>query len=359
MTNDTAPETQQLPPCSIPSTCQISFRSIPENAEWKDKFIAVTQKLVETTGRYMNLSNLDGITIGFDYDDALASVDLGYESTIAKQYTKQENLLGVGKALRVRRNGEIKMHVVLNGHVLLDLVEHEPTSNEFWGAANILAHELGHVQTAGWFEAHSPGVMLAQHEGDWATSTLRETAHILWEEYAACRLSALISQGSLVTASYTQGLETSVLGAVDRARSVIKEYRTHGDVARLLVETACEIAMPLKMSAYLLGHLDGLDEEADIDSRCHFAGELTPHFHELLGALRDAWETRESWDGLASLDPIVDVIVNALQTAGIDITLSQLPPGSRVDVPYRAETLPNGEADMAIIRLRQALGLEP
>ncbi|WP_167670044.1 hypothetical protein [Stutzerimonas nitrititolerans] len=42
----------------------------------------------------MNLSNLDGITIGFDYDDALASVDLGYESTIAKQYTKQENLLG-------------------------------------------------------------------------------------------------------------------------------------------------------------------------------------------------------------------------------------------------------------------------
>ncbi|HCR1820262.1 TPA: hypothetical protein ONB36_004193, partial [Pseudomonas aeruginosa] len=81
----------------------------------------------------MNLSNLDGITIGFDYDDALASVDLGYESTIAKQYTKQENLLGVGKALRVRRNGEIKMHVVLNGHVLLDLVEHEPTSDEFWG----------------------------------------------------------------------------------------------------------------------------------------------------------------------------------------------------------------------------------
>jgi hypothetical protein len=196
VTDATAPETQQLPPCSIPPTCQISFRNIPEDAEWKDKFIAVIQKLAETTGRYMNLSNLDGITIGFDYDDALASVDLGYESTIAKQYTKQENLLGVGKVLRVRRN--------------------------------------------------------------------------------------------------TQGVETSVLGAVDRARSAIKEYRTHSDVARLLVETAREIAMPLKMSAYLLGHLDGLDEEADIDSRCHFAGELTPHFHELLDALRGAWGTREA-----------------------------------------------------------------
>lgn len=359
MTDASAPETPKLPPCSIPPTCQISFRNIPEDAQWKDKFIAVIRTLAETTGRCMNLSNLDGITIGFDYDDALASVDLGYESSIAKHYTKQENLLGVGKALRVRRNGEIKMHIVLNGNVLLDLVNNEPTTEEFWGAANIFAHELGHVQTAGWFEAHSPGIMLTQHEGDWATNTLRETAHTLWEEYAACRLSALISQGSLTTTSYTQGLETSVRGALGRARSAIKNYRTHSDVARLLVETAREIAMPLKMSAYLLGHLDGLGENTDIDSRCHFAGEMTPHFHELLSALRGIWETRESWDGLASLDPIVDVIVSSLQTAGIVITLNQEPPGSRVDVPYRAETLPNGEADMAIIQMRQTLGLEP
>jgi hypothetical protein len=34
-------------------------------------------------------------------------------------------------------------------------------------------------------------------------------------------------------------------------------------------------------------------------------------------------------------------------------------PRPAICVPYRAETLPNGEADMAIIRMRQALGLEP
>ena len=48
---------------------------------------------------------------------------------------------------------------------------------------------------------------------------------------------------ALMTVSYTQGLEISVLGAVDRARSAIKDYRTHSDVARLLVETAREIAV--------------------------------------------------------------------------------------------------------------------
>lgn len=359
LTDDVRSEDQPLPPCSIPASCQISFRGIPEGVEWQEKFIAIVRKVVEASGRYMNLSNLDGITIGFDYDDALASVDLGYDSTIAKQYTNQDGLVGVGKALRVRRNGELKMHVVLKGSVLLGLVEHGLETDEFWAAANFVAHELGHVQTAGWFEAHSPGIMLEPHQGDWATSTLRETAHIIWEEYAACRLSAPVSQGTLVTDSYVQGLETSLDGAVDRARASIKEFRTHGDVARLLVETGRETAMPLKMAAYLMGHLDGVDEAVDLEKRCEMASDLTQHFDALLGTLRDAWESKVTWNGLASIDPIVEVIVDTLRTVGIEVTLTEVPPGSRVDVPYRAETLPNGEADMAIIRMRQALGLEP
>ncbi|WP_194787552.1 hypothetical protein [Pseudomonas sp. UFMG81] len=358
MTEDTHAAEQPLPPCSIPASCKISFRDIPEGAEWKDKFISAVSDVVVTCGRVMDLSNLDGVTIGFDYDAALDSLDLGYESTIAKQYTNEGGLVGVGKSLRVRRDGAIKVHVVLKGSVLLDVALRDLESDEFWAAANILAHELGHVQTASWFEDHSPGVMLEPHQGDWATSTLRDTAHTIWEEYAACRLSALISRGTLVTDSYAQGLETSLEGAVDRARTTIKEFRMHGDVARLLVETGRETAMPLKMVAYLMGHLDGIDEPVDLEERCQVPSDLIQHFDALLGALRDAWETRTSWNGLTSLDPIVEVIVDALRTAGIEVTLTEVPPGSRVDVPYRAETLPNGEADMAIIRMRQALGLE-
>ncbi|SEQ76010.1 hypothetical protein SAMN05216600_109156 [Pseudomonas cuatrocienegasensis] len=359
MTEDTQAAEQQLPSCSIPASCKISFRDIPEGVEWKDNFISAVSDVVVTCGRFMNLSNLDGVTIGFDYDAALDSVDLGYESTIAKQYTNEGGLLGVGKSLRVRRDGAIKMHVVLKGSVLLDMALQDLERDEFWAAANILAHELGHVQTASWLEDHSLGVMLEPHQGDWATSTLRDTAHTIWEEYAACRLSALISRGTLVTESYVQGLETSLEGAVDRARTIIKEFRMHGDVATLLVETGRETAMPLKMVAYLMGHLDGINEPVDVEQRCQVASDLTQHFDALLSALQDAWGKRTSWNGLASLDPIVEVIVDALRTVGIEVTLTEVPPGSRVDVPYRAETLPNGEADMAIIRMRQTLGLEP
>ncbi|SDY04722.1 hypothetical protein [Pseudomonas sp. NFACC08-1] len=359
MIEDTQAPEQPLPPCSIPASCRISFRDIPDGTEWKDKFISAVTEVVVICGRVMDLSNLDGITIGFDYDAALDSVHLGYESTIAKRYTNEGGLVGVGKSLRVRRDGAIKMHVVLKGNVLLDVALRDMETDEFWAAANILAHELGHVQIACWFEDHSPGVMLEPHQGDWATSTLRDTAHTIWEEYAACRLSALISRGALVTDSYVQGLETSLEGAVERARTTIKEFRMHGDVARLLVETGRETAMPLKMAAYLMGHLDGIGEPADLEGRCQVASDLTQHFDALLSELRNAWETRTSWSGLASLDPIVEVIVDALRTVGIEVTLNEVHPGSRVDVPYRAETLPNGEADMAIIRMRQSLGLEP
>lgn len=128
-----------------------------------------------------------------------------------------------------------------------------------------------------------------------------------------------------MTERYVQGLETSLEGAVDRARTIIKEFRMHGDVAKLLVEVGRETAMPLKMVAYLMGHLDGINEPIDIEQRCQVASDLTQHFDALLSALRDAWEKRTSWSSLASLDQIVEVTVDALRTVSIEVTLTEVP----------------------------------
>jgi hypothetical protein len=267
-------------------------------------------------------------------------------------------LIGVGKTLRVRRNDELKAHVVINASCLAALADTE--DEMFWPAANILAHELAHVAVIGWFENHSPGIMLSQPQGDWATTTLREAAHTIWEEYAACRLSACVSHGEVVTDSYVEGLELSVNGALSSARDSIKAYRTHAEVDRLLVEASRSVANPLKMAAYLMGHLDGLSCEIDFNERCpntHESefGSLLP---KLLEALRYAWDTRESWNGLKGVDGLVIVIVEALAISGAIVTLSENEPGSRVDVPFTAATMPNGEADMAIIRMRKLFGLD-
>lgn len=353
MNDDVKPEEQAPSATSF----GISFLDTPPDAEWTPRFVSTVQALVTSITQALNLSNVDGITIGFNYDLALASVDLGYESDIAKRYTNKNGIIGVGKTLRVRRGGAVRMHVVFNGEAIFDLVEHEPETEEFWRAANLIAHELGHVKTAAWFEGHSPGVMLAKHDCDWALSILRDAAHGIWEEYAACRLSAGVSRGNLVTDIYTENLERSMSGAVERARSAIKAHYEHRDATRLLVETLGAITTPLNHSMYLMGHLDGLEQEIDIDKFSSATGELAPYLRDALIAVRGCWENRMSWNGLAGLDPIVGVLVDAMKMAGVALILNQEPPGSSFSIIYSAATLPNGEADMAVVRMKQTLGL--
>jgi len=201
--------------------------------------------------------------------------------------------------------------------------------------------------------------MLSPHQGDWAIATLRETAHTIWEEYAACRLSAKFNQGNVVRDNYAQGLETASEGAIAGARSSIKAYRSHRDVSQLLVETCRPIATALKMAGYLMGHLDGADGDFDLTTQCPIASgsEFAPVLPDLLDALREAWDKRLDWNGLEGVDGVVDVLVAALATAGAKVTLCNIAPGSRVDVPFTAETMPNGEADMVLVRMRESFGL--
>lgn len=353
MSDDVKPKDQ----ASDPAPVSISFLDPPTDAEWTPIFMSLVEGLVTASAKGLNLSKLDGITIGFDYDQALASVDLGYESDIAKRCTNKGGMIGVGKTLRVRRKDTVKMHVVLNANEILSLVEHDVESEEFWRAANLIVHELGHVQTASWFEDHSPGVMLSKHDCDWALSILRDAAHGIWEEYAACRLSAGVSRGNLVTDIYTENLEYSMSGAVERARSSIKAHYLHRDATRLLVETLGAISTPLNHSMYLMGHLDGLEQEIDIDKFSSATGELAPYLRDALIAVRGCWDNKTSWDGLAGLDPIVDVLVDAMKMAGVALILNQEPPGSSFSIIYSAATLPNGEADMEVVRMKQTLGL--
>lgn len=72
---------KEPPPPSAPETFGVCVR------DWNGEVTA--QQLAERAGgftrelsRYMDLSNLDGLTLGGDYPKALAELDRGYESTI-------------------------------------------------------------------------------------------------------------------------------------------------------------------------------------------------------------------------------------------------------------------------------------
>lgn len=342
------------PPSTVPSHVQLSMRGLGGADEWLQKFQASIIDITLTCGRFMDLRLLDGITVGADYEDALDSVDIGYESSVAKGYTKSGGLVGVAKTLRVKRDGEVRAHVVLNANVLTSLSDSD--HEHFWPTANLVAHELAHVAIIGWFETHTPNVFLQPYQGDWATASLRDVAHTLWEEYAACRLSAMFGTEH-VQAQYAESVDVSIGSTFQDAQNCIKQYRLHGDASRLLVEVTRHIATPLKMCAYLLGHLDGAKSTAKIADLCPElkASEYAEFIAPLRESFRKAWETRHDWEGLHGVDGIMSAVIPALAKAGIIVNLSDEPPGTRIDAPYTAETLPNGEADMKLIEQQRLL----
>lgn len=341
MAESEPPDTPPLPPTTVSTGCQLSCRGFPDEATALSFGAAINSAIVEL-GRVMDLSLLDGVTVGYDYDDALASVDLGYESTVAKTYSTG-SLVGVAKFLRVLRDGKVRAHVVYHAHYVLAIADESDPN--FWLAANVVAHELGHVAAQRWFDEGIPDVMLKPHEGDWAVASIRDAAHTMWEEYAACRLSAAFSNDAKV-GDYIQCVEESVPGKIAAAHERIKAYRTHGDVAQVMIEVCSSIALPLKMASYLLGHMDGREDESDLVETCPvlMASPFGPFMPKLQAALRVLWETRENWDGWKTFDDLADVLVQACTAAGMFITLADS--GSRVDIPFTAETMPNGEVDM-------------
>lgn len=331
---------EDKPPTTVPAQLQVSVRgSQNEIARLQELQNAIIQ-ITRAFGRIMDLRLLDGITIGADYEDALASVDLGYESSIAKDYTKSDGMVGVAKTLYVKRDGQTRAHVVFNASIVEALIDDQHEYHQL--TINLVAHELAHVATMGWVEDHTPNVLLQPHEGDWATASLRDAAHIIWDEYAVCRMSAQFGT-EIIQKIYAENVELSVGNAFQDSRECIKRYRIHGDLARLLTEVARRIATPLKMSAYLLGHLDGAQSDADIKRLCPTldGSEFSEFIAPLRQALRKAWNTRHDWKGLQGVDIIVEVLLAAMKQAGIVVTLNSDPPGTHIDVPFTEATMPS------------------
>ena len=61
----------EVNPSSVPANTKIILMSFSEHDEFTKKFGESIKDLVFEIGRYIDLSLLDGVTVGFDYEAAL------------------------------------------------------------------------------------------------------------------------------------------------------------------------------------------------------------------------------------------------------------------------------------------------
>lgn len=298
----------------------ITLRGIPDNEEdLATRVGEAVAYIIRQCRTYMDLTLLDGVTVGWNYDDALQAVDLGYASSTTRTYTDTENLIGIAKTIPVIRGEAIRAHIVFNAHQLGSLVDHK--DEDYFRAVNLVAHELGHACLIACFEQHSPGKYLEPFRGDSLRRALLDVAHTCWEEYAACRLASVFPHPK-VGKEYLKRAVSHSTGVFAKAHEFIESRHIHGDVNRTFLEVCRVVTEAIRMLSYYLGYTEdqvpGTTGEADYE----VFGDLSPFVTNLQREMQYAWDTGLEWDGLNSLDGLMNEILKILAAAGMTVKLA-------------------------------------
>lgn len=323
---------------TAPSQFAISMRGFADSQS-AQHFGQLVGRAIRRLSRGIELSRLDGVTVAFDYPEALTSIERGFVTSRTLQSTNDEHLVGVAMMVPVLRDGVVKGHLVFSAPILLPI--EDPESDEFERAIYVLAHECAHVDDLAMRDSLFPGVLLQQPVANRFDGVLQLIADAVWEEYAACRLSASFAPSQL--AAYEEGFCNVLANSLDQANAQILAYRTHKDVNRVLLEAGHSICEPLRLAAYLYGHADGFTEavlpstaradEAVLNSL------YAPFLERMRNHLRQMWETRGNWDSQAIYQPLKGIAWEVLSAGGL--ILEALPEGGLyVRVPHRPESMP-------------------
>ncbi|WP_456385579.1 hypothetical protein [Profundibacter sp.] len=287
----------------------------------EDYAISAMQKIhsvMSVLSTSIDLSDLDGVTVSFDYNQSLLDLDRGYESTHKLQATI-DVAIGVAMAPRVIREGKLKSHLVLNAEWVLGIIEESgEETDHFSTSLHLLAHECAHVEVTKVFETSFPNRLL-RHTYDNILDSLRwQTILAAWDEYAVCRIVAKI--GYDPTQDYLETLRPVLSKTRSQCMEEIKRYRTSGDGEKAVIAVYGAMGNLLKYSSYFLGSLRGaghnLNEFHDFQEQLNNSW-FCPFFERLVSNLDDLYLEYGEWNGFGQFEQLGDIIESMAEEVGV------------------------------------------
>ncbi|AEI38621.1 hypothetical protein [Zymomonas mobilis] len=283
--------------------------------------------VVSEIGKFIDLTNLYGITIAINYGDALKDLDLGSKILSPESYTNTDGITGIAKAVTVVRNDRPYTYLVFNAQYLFPLIEEKEDSSDMNFTLGLIAHECAHVQLNA-EKRFLPEFKLGASIKDYKHKMALGIAEICWDEYAAC----LISSSFINTekAHHISTTLTAIETAHEKANQAIFAYRIHGSLNTLITEAGEAIIAPLRMISYLFGDIDSsyIFNEKDIswsdieDVHQKFIEKEYFIFADKLWVeLRKLWETRKKWESVLVFKNIEDIVSDIFESIGITFTL--------------------------------------
>ncbi|HLJ16345.1 MAG TPA: hypothetical protein VKV15_17735 [Bryobacteraceae bacterium] len=303
--------------------------------------------LLHIFGRLLNLKRLLRVIVAYDYHETLAAIERGIATEKPLKATNDELAVGIAMAPAVLHEDEPRSIMVLNASFMSVLGEAETPEND---AARremtyTLAHESAHVHDLEMQTRAFPDAML-KTQLPYRDGILFGIASACWDEYIACYLSASFATSATLSA-YEETFCKALEGAKGRSDAAIRQYRMHADVGRVAGEVSSEYRRLMVYAAYLLGHVDGLDQAVgDIAPKAIEALErhsfFKTTFSRLHTELRTMHATYGEWKGLEIFDPLKQLADELLKYGGIEV--QNRPDGKvYVNIPFRPETTPTAD----------------
>lgn len=279
-------------------------------ADWTGAFIRII-------GTKLNLEALDGVTIAFDYKEALATLDRGYETAYVLA-PSSEFAQGVAMAPAVKRDGKIKTHIVFDAGVFTRFLD---TNDEYWPWMYYqLAHECGHAHDRHAFDQAIPNVLLTKHDfGSEYNKRRFELGDGCWSEYAASRLSAEYYLGQV--AHYEETFLATLEGFEDRTAAIMQKFSDDNDGIGCFNALCADYERILRFGSYLLGHINGTDgnvaQAPKFKEFLESGHPLAEYILELDSTFDELWKCYGKWTGLDDFSGIGALVLLLVGTHGV------------------------------------------
>lgn len=264
----------------------------------------------------LDLSRLEGITVTTNLDEALANFDDGGIKTGRTLTRSTGDTVGVAMTPVCKRGESAMCRIFLSASTVSALNGQSDVCTELY----ILAHELGHAHDLAKRCQHlEPHVL--QTPGDLLTPPVFwQLAEICWNEYAACRLSALTCP------EMTAPLEEMLVQALRNLRPCLRQnLRNYSPVPGpkiLLNDATAPLCPVLKAASYFLGHRAGLGNTTGFSAALTDsldANGFLQKLEELCTILADMWEAYPDWTNLDVYEPLIEFLKGFYTVCALDV----------------------------------------
>lgn len=285
-------------------------------------------EVIKKLSQVIDITSLFDVTISYDYQKALNSIDRGVDTSQDLTPSKGD-VIGVAMTVGVKRNGKHGAHIVFHAPYLEGILDPEDAEN--WPIAlGIIAHECAHVSNLSAFNKCFPGMLLTYRCKD-IHEQLRSNCWLaVFEEYAATRLSVAFDEAQISRLKDSFVKQAAKL--YDNAKDETFHYQAHRNVDITLNKVYSEITSTLTLAAYFLGACAGAGidyKENNAEAFSSFKW-LTPFIDRLDLVCNSIFERYGRWETIGEMEVISDILDSI--AAHLGVTLKETPRGIYVGI---------------------------